>query len=54
MRAQQLNGAVIDPLEEPGTKEFEMPISMATITEAKPTSSDSRVPYMIELSTSRP
>src|SRR5215475_7584178 len=31
-----------------------MPISMATITEAKATSSDSRVPYMIELRTSRP
>src|SRR6516225_1780248 len=31
-----------------------MPISMATITEAKPTTSDRRVPYMIELSTSRP
>src|SRR5260370_41598377 len=27
---------------------------MATITEARPTTSDKRVPYMIELSTSRP
>src|SRR6476659_1127125 len=31
-----------------------MPSTMATITEAKPTTSDSRVPYMIEESTSRP
>src|SRR5262245_47627154 len=31
-----------------------MPITMATITEKKPTSSDSRVPYMIEESTSLP
>src|SRR5216683_2313118 len=31
-----------------------MPSTMATITEAKPTSSDNRVPYMIEDSTSLP
>src|SRR5262249_62302699 len=31
-----------------------MPSAMPTMTEKKPTSSDSRVPYMIELSTSLP
>src|SRR3954462_13826728 len=31
-----------------------MPSTMATITDAKPTASDSLVPYMIEESTSRP
>src|SRR5580692_2236700 len=31
-----------------------MPISIETMTEAKPTTSDRRVPYMIEDSTSRP
>ena len=31
-----------------------MPSTMATTTEAKPTTSDRRVPYMIEDSTSRP
>ena len=31
-----------------------MPSTMATTTEAKPTTSDRRVPYMIELSTSLP
>src|SRR5262249_24922431 len=31
-----------------------MPSAIATMTEKKPTSSDSRVPYMIELSTSLP
>src|SRR5205085_15839 len=31
-----------------------MPSSMATTTEAKPTTSDRRVPYMIDDSTSRP